>query len=74
MKTMFKSGILLLHVHDILFETVLSYQVAHPDLAPQALLDHLVHLVEMGAGLDQLMWANTLQSTFRVSYVFYYFG
>lgn len=50
------------------------YQVAHTGLDPQAHLAHLVHLEEMEEGLDQLMWASTLQNTFRVSYVFIYFG
>lgn len=47
------------------------YQVAHTGLDPQA---HLAHLEEMEEGLDQLMWASTLQNTFRVSYVFIDFG
>lgn len=44
-----------------------SFQVAHIALAPQALLDNLVHLEETEVHLDQPMWASTLQSTFRVS-------
>lgn len=46
-------------------------------LLPQALkghLDSLVHLEEMEVGLDQPMWASILQNTFRVSFVFIYFG
>lgn len=50
------------------------HQVAHSTQVPQAHLAHLVHLEETEEGLDQVTWANTLQNTFRVSYVFIYFG
>lgn len=47
------------------------YQVAHTVLALQA---HLVHLEEMEVILDRLMWASTLQNTFRVSFVYINLG